>query len=268
MPAATSSIPLPAYGAGLSETLLGKALKSVRKDVIICTKYGHSPEWVTDFSAAAIRPSVEGSLQRLQTDYVDILLVHNPPRELMNGKNSPDLYAELEQLKIEGKLREYGVSLDWAAELELMTNTTESKAAEVMYNAFYQEPGNAFQKAKENGVGLIVKVPLDLGWLAGKYNRDTAFSDVRDRWSQDVLERRAHLLDHFKSIIPPGTSLAHAALQFILAQPEVSTVIPGGKTVQQALDNFAAADQQLSSEVIQSIHNLWEHEIADDPLPW
>ena len=62
--------------------------------------------------------------------------------------------------------------------------------------------------------------------------------------------------------------MAHAALQFILAQPQVSTIIPGAKSVEQALDNFAAADRQLSPEVVQSMYNLWECEIMSDPLPW
>ena len=62
--------------------------------------------------------------------------------------------------------------------------------------------------------------------------------------------------------------MAHAALQFILAQPQVSTVIPGAKSVEQALDNFAAADEQLSLDVVQSMVDLWEHEIMTDPLPW
>jgi aryl-alcohol dehydrogenase-like predicted oxidoreductase len=62
--------------------------------------------------------------------------------------------------------------------------------------------------------------------------------------------------------------MAHAALQFILAQPQVSTIIPGAKTVEQALDNFAAANEQFSPEVVQSIYQLWEREIMSDPLPW
>lgn len=257
----------PGYGRGLSEQLLGEELKSVRQDIIICTKFGHTAEWVTDFSTPAIRPSVEASLRRLQTDYLDILLLHNPPREMMDGRVY-DQYAELEKLKTEGKLRAYGVSLDWRVELETVVETTGSKAIEVMYNAFYQEPQPAFPLAQENGVGLIVKVPLDSGWLSGKHRGVTRFEDVRSRWPREVVERRLALLEKFAAIVPPGMPLAHAALQFILAQPQVSTVIPGAKSVAQARDNFAAAEQRLSPEVVQAIHNLWESDIAGDPLPW
>jgi aryl-alcohol dehydrogenase-like predicted oxidoreductase len=258
----------PAYGRGRSEELLGQVLKPVRKSVIICTKYGHSEDWVTNFDASAIRPSIEGSLRRLLTDYLDILLVHNPPREMMDGRNAPGLYAELEKLKTEGKIREYGISLDWKVEVETAVQTTRSRALEVFFNALYQEPLPAFRMAQEHGAGIIVKVPLDSGWLSGRYRGDSQFDDVRKRWSPEVIARRGALVEKFAELVPPGTSMAHAALQFCLAQPEVSTVIPGAKTVEQALDNFAAADKQLSAETVQAIKDLWAREIAADPLPW
>jgi aryl-alcohol dehydrogenase-like predicted oxidoreductase len=259
----------PGYGDGRSEELLGEGLKSVRKDVIICTKFSYYHEDGTpDFDARHIRPVLEGSFRRLQTDYVDILLLHNPPRELMDGRRAPEIYEELERLKTEGKIREYGVSLDWREEVELVVDTTKSKAQEVFFNALYQEPLPAFQKAYEHGVGLIIKVPLDSGWLSGRYRGGHRFDDIRRRWPPEVIARRSELVEKFAALVPEGTSMAHAALQFILAHPQVSTVIPGAKTVEQALDNFAAADKQLSPEVVQSIYELWEREIQSDPLPW
>jgi len=259
----------PGYGGGRSEELLGEGLKSVRRDIIICTKFSHyNEDGSRDFDAQNVRPVLESSLRRLQTDYVDILLLHNPPRELIDGHVSAELYEELERLKTEGKIREYGVSLDWRVELENVLDTTKSKAAEVFFNALYQEVLPAFSRAQEHGMGLIVKVPLDSGWLSGRYRGDHQFSDIRSRWSPDVLARRRDLVEKFAALVPAGTSLAHAALQFVLAQPQVSTVIPGAKTVAQALANFAAADKQLSPEVVQSMADLWKTEIEADPLPW
>jgi aryl-alcohol dehydrogenase-like predicted oxidoreductase len=257
----------PGYGHGLSEEVLGQVLKPVRKSVIICSKFGHSPAGASDFSTPAIRPSLEGSLKRLGTDHVDILLLHNPPRELMDGR-SADQYAELDRLKAEGKIRAYGISLDWRADLELMMGTTASQAAEVLFNAFYQEPMPAFARAQKQGVGLLVKVPLDSGWLSGRYRADSRFEGVRDRWSPEVIARRGALVAKFAELVPPGTSMGHAALQFILAQSQVSAIIPGARSVAQALDNFAAADKQLSPETVQAIHALWVEEIEPDPLPW
>ena len=259
----------PGYGGGRSEELLGEGLKSVRKDVVICTKFSYYNENDEgEWNAKYVRPVLEGSFKRLRTDYVDILLLHNPPRELMDGNVSAELYAELEKLKTEGKIREYGVSLDWRIELENVLDTTMSKAAEVFFNALYQEMLPAFPKAQAQGMGLIVKVPLDSGWLSGRYRGKQKFDDVRSRWSPEVLARRNDLIEKFAALVPEGTSLAHAALQFVLAQSEVSTVIPGAKTVEQALDNFAAADRQLSPEVLQSMRDLWTREIESDPLPW
>lgn len=259
----------PGYGGGRSEELLGEGLKSVRKDVILCTKFSyynekHEGEWKTKH----VRPVLEGSFKRLQTDYVDILLLHNPPRELMDGNVSAELYAEMEQLKAEGKIRAYGVSLDWRVELENVLDTTKSKAAEVFFNALYQDCLPAFAKAQSQGMGLIVKVPLDSGWLSGRYRGNHKFDDIRSRWSPEVLKRRSDLVEKFAALVPEGTSMAHAALQFVLAQPEVSTVIPGAKTVEQALDNFAAADKQLSAETVQAMRALWTNEIENNPLPW
>jgi aryl-alcohol dehydrogenase-like predicted oxidoreductase len=259
----------PGYGHGRSEELLGEGLRSVRPNVIICTKFSHyNEDGSRDFDAQNVRPVLEGSLRRLQTDYVDILLLHNPPRELMDGRVSAVLYEELERLKTEGKIREYGVSLDWRVELEHVLATTKSKAAEVFFNALYQEVLPAFQYAREQGMGLIVKVPLDSGWLSGRYRGNHKFDDIRSRWSPEVLARRSDLVEKFAALVPAGTSMAHAALQFVLAQPQVSTVIPGAKTVAQALDNFAAADKQLSPQVVQSMYDLWKQEIEADPLPW
>lgn len=259
----------PGYSGGRSEELLGEGLKSVRKDVIICTKFSHyNDDGMRDFDAKNVRPVLEGSFRRLQTDYVDMLLLHNPPRELMDGNFSAELYAELEKLKTEGKIREYGVSLDWRIELETVLDTTKSNAAEVFFNALYQEPLPAFQKAQERGMGLIIKVPLDSGWLSGRYRGNHKFDDIRSRWSPEVLARRSDLVEKFAALVPEGTSMAHAALQFVLAQPQVSTVIPGAKTAEQALDNFAAADKQLSPETVQAMRDLWTNEIESDPLPW
>lgn len=257
----------PGYGNGVSETILGEALKSVRQQVVICTKSGYSAEGVENFDTAAIRPTLESSLRRLQTDYVDVLLLHNPPRELMDGRVATQ-YAELEQLKQEGKIRAYGVSLDWCEEMEMVMATTGSQALEVYFNAFYQEMLPAFAKAQAQGVGLIVKVPLDSGWLSGRYRGDYRFNDVRSRWSPEVLARRGALVEKFAGLVPSDRSLAHAALQFCLAQAEVSTVIPGAKSVEQALDNIVAAEKELPAEAVQALHALWTQEIAGDPLPW
>ena len=193
-------------------------------------------------------------------------MLHNPSIDLLNGE-SPQ-YDELERLKAEGKLRVYGVSLDHGHELEAVLKTTRCGAVEVLFNIFHQEPLTWFSRGAAAGIGLIAKVPLDSGWLCGKYRRGSRFTDIRDRWSPEIIERRAALVERFAALVPPDTPLAHAALAYILAQPEISTVIPGAKSTEQARDNFAAAGTTLSAEIIHAIRAFWEHELKNDPLPW
>lgn len=257
----------PGYANGRSEELLGEALQSVRSRVTICTKCGHGADGASNFDVPAIRASLEASLRRLRSDYVDILLLHNPPMELMDGTRAPQ-YEALEQLKKEGKLRVYGVSLDHGRELETVAKTTRCGAVEVLFNVFHQEPLTAFRLAQAAGIGLIVKVPLDSGWLSGKYRGDSQFSGVRERWTREVIERRAALVERFAALLPPGMPLARAALGFVLAHAEVSTVIPGAKTPEQVQENFAAAGASLPVDVVQAIRAFWERELKGDPLPW
>jgi aryl-alcohol dehydrogenase-like predicted oxidoreductase len=257
----------PGYTNGRSEELLGQTLESVRSSVIICTKCGHDADGASNFDPAAIRASLETSLRRLRTDYVDILLLHNPPIKLMDGTRAPQ-YEALEQFQREGKLRVYGVSLDHGRELETVAKTTRCGAVEVLFNVFHQEPLTAFPQAQAAGIGLIVKVPLDSGWLSGKYRGDSRFSGVRERWSREIIERRAALVEQFATLAPPGMPLACAALRFVLAHAEVSTVIPGAKTPEQVRDNFAAANARLPADQAQAIREFWERELKDNPLPW
>jgi len=257
----------PGYGRGRSEEVLGQALEAVRQQVTICTKFGHGAAGTTDFAATSLRASLEASLRRLRTDYVDILLLHNPPPEIMDGTQAPH-YEELERLKSEGKLRVYGVSLDSRADLETVLATTHSGAVEVYFNIFHQEPQAAFARAAAGGVGLIVKVPLDSGWLAGRYRAESRFSDVRDRWTPETIARRAALVEQVAALTLPGRSLTHLALQYVLAQPEVSTVIPGAKTAAQAHDNLAASVAALPPETVRALRDLWDRELKYSPLPW
>jgi aryl-alcohol dehydrogenase-like predicted oxidoreductase len=99
-------------------------------------------------------------------------------------------YEEFEKLKAEGKIRAYGVSLDWRAELELVLDTTKSQAAEVFFNALYQETLPAYPKAQEHGMGLIIKVPLDSGWLSGKYRANHKFDGCVSNELKEGTSRR------------------------------------------------------------------------------
>ncbi|MBN1409321.1 MAG: aldo/keto reductase [Spirochaetales bacterium] len=256
----------PGYGNGKSEEILGKALKGIRDKTVINTKFGHDAEGNTDFSHIALRSSVEASLKRLQTDYIDSVILHNPPFEYLNG-NSP-VYEEFEKLKQEGKIRAYGSSVDSSREMSEVLNTTESRVMEVLFNIFHQETEKAFTAAQEKGVGLIIKVPLDSGWLTGKYGKKSAFTDIRKRWSEDIINRRAALLEKINFLADDSTGMVQAALRFVLAFDAVSTVIPGVKTVQQLETNISASSGVLPGEHVKRLVQFWQEELSGNPLPW
>jgi aryl-alcohol dehydrogenase-like predicted oxidoreductase len=258
----------PAYGGGRSEALLGQALEGRRGQVVVCTKFGYWPNRRADFSPERIEESVEGSLRRLRTDYLDVLLIHSPPDPTVLDASAPH-YVTLERLKAEGVVRAYGASLtdDSTAELDRVLKTT-SEVVEVRFNALHQEPLAGIEHAAEQGLGVIVKVPLESGWLSGRYRAQSTFDDTRSRWTPQEIRRRARLVQEFQRILPEGTPPTHGALQFILAQSAVSTVAPGAKSVGQLRENAAAADGSLPSDAVAAIRDLWKLELRNEPLAW
>lgn len=255
----------PNYALGRSEELLGIALKGRRDQVVINTKFGHHADG-TDYSAGRIRGSLEGSLKRLQTDYVDSIILHNPPFAYLNG-DAPH-YEILEKLKTEGKIRAYGASVDSSKEMFEVLGATDSGVLEVMYNIFYQETSLAFAAAQEKQVALIVKIPLDSGWLSGKYNAQSRFDGIRGRWSLETIRRRAALLERIQFITNETTSMTQAALRFILAHPAVTTVIPGTRTLEQLKENASASEATMPNEHVERLRDLWEREIKGNDLGW
>jgi aryl-alcohol dehydrogenase-like predicted oxidoreductase len=256
----------PGYAGGHSEQLLGRGLRGHRDSVVVCTKFGHNPEG-TDFSPEALRGSVERSLRQLKTDVLDIVLMHSPPRELYDGRIAPhyEIFAELKQ---EGLIRAYGASLDFPEEIDTVLATTGSTALEVYLSAFHQETWEATERAGAAGVGSVVKVALESGWLAGRYDASTTFSDVRARWSPDEVQRRAALTGRFLDLVPDGWTPVQTALRFALANSGVSTVIPGTKSVAQLKANLEAADEDLPADVLEALRTLFAEELAGNPLPW
>ncbi len=256
------------YGDGASERLLGRALHGRRDQAVICTKFGHAGPGPADFSAAGLRRSLAGSLRRLQTGYVDVLLLHNPPADRLDAGPAADLYGELASLRQKGELRAFGASIDWSRDLRALVRATPSGVAEVLFNAFHQEPRAAFAEAAGHGVGLIAKVPLDSGWLTGKYDAHSRFDGIRERWGAGVIARRAALVRRLRDLLPPGLPLAQAALGFILAHAEVATVIPGVKSPAQLEANLAVSPESLPAATVAGFRRLWDEEIAGNPLPW
>jgi len=258
----------PNYGYGSGEERLGKALKDVeRSKIVINTKFGHTNSGITNFQSDYIRESLEGSLKRLQVDYVDSLIIHNPPLEYLDG-NKNDHYEILERLIEEGKIKAYGASLDTYEEMKLFMDTTNAKVIEAFFNILHQDTSIAFDMAIKKDVGIIIKIPLDSGWLSGKYNSESVFNDIRSRWSREDIQTRAHLVNRVKNILNVKDNLAQKAISFCLNYDAVSTVIPGNVNMAQLTNNVESINNPLSKKLIKKLEEFYLNEVKKCNLPW
>lgn len=258
----------PNYGYGTGEDRLGKAFKSIdRSKIVINTKFGHTDSGITNFNSDYIRESLEGSLKRLQVDYVDSLIIHNPPTGYLDG-NKTDHYEILERLIEEGKIKAYGASLDTYEDMKLLMDTTNAKVIEAFFNILHQDASQAFALALKKEVGIIAKIPLDSGWLSGKYNAESTFHDIRSRWSRQDIQTRAHLVNRVKEIIQTKDTLSQKAISFCLSYHAVSTVIPGNVNLAQLKSNVESIKNTISKELIEKLEDFYLNEVKQLKLPW
>ena len=114
----------------------------------------------------------------------------------------------------------------------------------------------------------MVKVPLDSGWLTGKYNNKSSFTGVRDRWSKDDIALRSKLVDRLYELIGDDYSLKKVALRFCLSNNSVSTVIPGVLSIDQLNNNIIDIDDDIPSDLINELYELYNSYISKFSLPW
>jgi aryl-alcohol dehydrogenase-like predicted oxidoreductase len=255
----------PGYGNGQSEIILGHALKEVREQVFINTKVGHGPNGEWEFSKEGIKTSVERSLRNLQTTYLDSVILHNPERYVLQGES--DLLDELQDLKDQGLIRGYGVSIDSLEELNLVLEHLNVDTIEIMFNIIHQEPKERFDEIKERGIALLIKVPLDSGWLTGKYNVNSQFTGVRARWDEATIKVRSKIVEQVKDIVKED-NISKKALAFVLSYDAVTSVIPGARNVSQIEGNAKASDTGLSGSEKQKLEDLYDQYIKTENTPW
>ncbi|MDT8420764.1 MAG: aldo/keto reductase [Desulfuromonadales bacterium] len=258
----------PNYASGRSEELLGRALPGKRDQVVLVSKFGHQPNGEQNFSASTLCDSLDRSLRRLRTDYLDVLLVHNPPNDIYQKDET--LWHALDQARQQGKIKHYGASLDFADEAEACLNNTNSEVLEVFFNILHQDIRRAFPLVREKGAGIIVKVPLDSGWLTGRFTARSRFTGVRSRWSREQIQRRAELVDGLGWLTEDGSTLAGKALAFLLSYEEVSCVIPGVRNRSQLHSNLDAAQCSVSDEAKKMLEEYWDTFTSKGSvlLPW
>lgn len=251
------------YGNGHSEELIGKTCKNRREQVVICTKGGNrmtpEGEWVKDFSQEWIKRACEKSLQRLQTDYVDIYLYHTPRGQM---KFLPEEFQALEKLKSEGKIRFYGVSIGPVEDgLKILECDYCGEVIETVYNILERDAEEKlFPSAQGKGVGIIDRIPLCSGFLTGKFKPDVIFpqDDNRSSLSREVILWRIEKTEKLRRLVVDGSrTMVQLALQFCLANSGVSVVIPGAKTPQQLSENAKASElEPLTSKQLSYINKI------------
>jgi len=220
------------YGYGHSEEIIGAALKNVRHHIIISTKVGYlNFKGEQDFSIKHIRDSLEASLRRLQTDYIDVYQLHDPPISLLHSDDT--IIETLNSLKREGKIRVIGISTRSPEDSVLALKGFDFKSIQVNFNLSDQRSLDLglFEQCETHGVGIIARTPLCFGFLTGYYsaNDNYAAGDHRARWSTEQIERWANAYKLFVRHIPERNEQTNAqiALRFCLSYPQISTVIPG-----------------------------------------
>ncbi|MHA7878746.1 MAG: aldo/keto reductase [Saccharospirillum sp.] len=258
----------PNYAKTNSERLLGECLKGKRQDLVLVSKFGHRHDGANDFSAAWFWQSLEASLGRLKTDYLDVILVHSPPLDVLNGTH--EIWSAMKQAQEQGKVRFYGASTDYAYQVQETLDTTDAQVLELLFNVLHQDVRLAFEAVRRDDVGVITKVPLDSGWLSGKFNAHSQFEGVRERWSPEDIRHRAELIEQLAWLTEDGTPLAEKALAYLLSYDEVSCVIPGVRSLDQLRTNLAASGRTLTDKERLKLEQFWDgftHQ-GRDLLPW
>jgi len=254
-----------AYGAGYSESLLGKALKGRRDKVILATKGGNimtgPNRGKRNFAPDYIDGVLLDSLKRLETDYVDLYQLHNPTVDVIQRG---DVWEVLEKRKKEGKIRFYGVSINTMEEGVAAVKDGRSDTVQVEYNLLTQEPEEKiFPLAQAANVGMIARVPLRRGLLTGKMTVDDQTKlqadDVRARgFPGELFKKELDKVEQLRFLARDRKrTLAQAAIAFCLAHPAVSVTIPGARNEQQMRENAAAAEISLTRDELEKVRNLW-----------
>ncbi len=248
-----------------SEDIIGEALAGIPRDkYIIVSKTGtvcRNGIWTKDYSRQYILGAIDGSLKRLRTDCIDVHLFHGPPVPKKEIEKGECLDALLE-LKKQGKVKYIGLSIGDPEEGIWGIGTGKVDVLEVEFNILNQKAKTKlFPLAKEKNIGIIIRVPLASGILTGKLTKDTKFhaNDHRSNWLKEKrLEESIAKAEKLKFLSEgKQKTLAQAAIQYVLMQESVSTVIPGAKTPRQAEENAGASDgKYLTAEEIKKIDTL------------
>src|SRR5512143_659862 len=164
------------YGGGHSERLLGTLKRERREEIHIATKAGRrlNPHQAEGYNRENLTAFVERSLKNLETDTLDLLQLHCPPTPVYY---MPEVFGVLDDLVKAGKVRHYGVSVEKVEEGLKAIEYPGVETVQIIFNMFRQRPSDLFfREAQRRKVGILARLPLSSGMLAGKMKRDTQFA--------------------------------------------------------------------------------------------
>jgi aryl-alcohol dehydrogenase-like predicted oxidoreductase len=244
------------YGMGRSERLIARLRKERRETIYVATKAGRrlSPHTADGYNRQNLTHFIEDSLRNLETDCLDLLQLHCPPTDCYY---CPELFDVLDDLVKEGKIRYYGVSVQNVEEALKAIEFPGVQSIQIIFNMFRTRPAELFfPEAQRRRVGILARVPLASGMLAGKMTSQTTFGaddhrnfnrhgerfDVGETFSGVDFETGLAAVEDLRKLVPPGATLTQLALRWILMFEAVTCAIPGAKRPSQVEDNARAAD--------------------------
>ena len=251
------------YGMGRSEELVGEVVKEMenRQDIIIATKGAQrmvGEERIIDNSPEFLRETVEASLRRLQTDYIDLFYIHSPDEKTPKY----EAVGALKELKDKGIIRAIGVS---NFSIEQLKEANQDGYVDVLqghYNLLNRQAEQVyFPYTTEHQISFVPFFPFASGLLAGKYTKETQFNDFRSNMPHlqgEEFTQNLAKVEKLRDIAnAKQTEVSNLVLAWYLAQDAIDTVIPGAKKPEQVIRNLASLEVQLSREEIDEISRIF-----------
>jgi len=265
------------YGDGRSEQLIARVLRERGGErPFVATKAGRRLEkqTVAGYSRSNLAAWIERSLRHLQVDALDLVQLHCPPTDLYYHA---EVFGFLDDLKREGKIRDYGVSVERVEEALKAIEFPGVVSIQIIYNIFRQRPSALlFEQARRNDVAIIARVPLASGLLSGKFKANTMFEDtdhrkfnrngeafdVGETFSGVPYETGLAAVERIRPLVGHDTTMARFALRWILMSQGVSVAIPGARNAEQARSNAeAAALPALPDTVMAELAAIYDQDI-------
>ena len=264
------------YGDGRSERLIAELRRSRKEDIIVATKAGRrlSPHVADGYNRENLTRFVERSLRNLGTEAIDLLQLHCPPTDVYYR---PEVFGILDDLVAAGKIRFYGVSVERVEEALKAIEFEQVQSVQIIFNLFRQRPADHFlAEAARRRVGVLARLPLSSGVLAGKMTLNTSFEpddhrafnrhgeafDRGETFSGIELSTALEAVEELRQLLPQGLTMAQMALAFVLSNPGVTCVIPGAKRESQVEENAAAADRvPLPPDLLERLRAIYDRKI-------